>query len=65
MPGALAEVLLAAEPLWTALLGAACLGERMGHAGWAGAALLLASLGLTSQAGGGGSDDGGRGDKAA
>ena len=60
-----ASVLLAAEPLWTALLGAACLGERMGHAGWAGAALLLASLGLTSQAGGGGGDDGGRGDKAA
>lgn len=45
-----ASVLLAAEPLWTALLGAACLGERMGARGWAGGALLLASLGLTSGA---------------
>jgi drug/metabolite transporter (DMT)-like permease len=45
-----ASVLLAAEPLWTALLGAACLGERMGGRGWAGAALLLTSLGLTSGA---------------
>jgi drug/metabolite transporter (DMT)-like permease len=48
VPAAEAQVLLAAEPLWTALLGAALLGERMSTTGWAGAALVVAALGIAS-----------------
>jgi drug/metabolite transporter (DMT)-like permease len=52
VPAAEAQVLLAAEPLWTALLGAALLHERMSPTGWAGAALVVAALGVASGAAG-------------
>jgi drug/metabolite transporter (DMT)-like permease len=52
VPAAEAQVLLSAEPLWTALFGAALLGERMTPVGWAGAALVLGALGVASGAAG-------------
>jgi drug/metabolite transporter (DMT)-like permease len=45
-----AQVLLGAEPLWTAVLGMALLSERLGAAGWAGASLIVAAVLLASGA---------------
>lgn len=45
-----AQVLLGAEPLWTALLGAALLGERLGPPGCAGASLIVVAVLLASGA---------------
>jgi drug/metabolite transporter (DMT)-like permease len=45
-----AQVLLGAEPLWTAVLGMALLHERLGAAGWAGAGLIVAAVLLASGA---------------
>jgi DME family drug/metabolite transporter len=41
------------EPLTAAALGVAVFGERLGTAGWAGAALLLAALALLARSGSG------------
>ena len=43
-----AQVLLAAEPLFTAVLGVALLGERMTPQDWAGAALIVAAVSVSS-----------------
>jgi len=43
-----AQVLLGAEPLWTAVLGMALLGERLGRPGWAGAGLIVLAVLLAS-----------------
>ena len=43
-----AQVLLGAEPLWTAVLGMALLGERLGAPGWAGAGLIVMAVLLAS-----------------
>jgi drug/metabolite transporter (DMT)-like permease len=45
-----AQVLLGAEPLWTAVLGMALLGERLGAPGWAGAGLIVLAVLLASGA---------------
>ena len=45
-----AQVLLGAEPLWTAVLGMALLGERLGASGWAGAGLIVLAVLLASGA---------------
>jgi drug/metabolite transporter (DMT)-like permease len=52
VPAAEAQVLLAAEPLWTALFGTLLLQERMTPVGWAGAGLVVAALGVASGAAG-------------
>ena len=46
-----AQVLLGAEPLWTALLGAALLNERLGPAGAAGAGLIIVAVLLVAGSG--------------
>ena len=43
-----AQVLLAAEPLWTAVLGAALLHEHMSPRDWAGAALIVGAVAVSS-----------------
>ena len=43
-----AQVLLSAEPLWTAVLGAAVLHERMSPRDWAGAALIVGAVAVSS-----------------
>ena len=43
-----AQILLASEPLWTALLGAAALGERLSGRDAAGAVLILGAVGVSS-----------------
>jgi drug/metabolite transporter (DMT)-like permease len=43
-----AQILLASEPLWTALLGAAALGERLSGRDTAGAALIVGAVGISS-----------------
>ena len=43
-----AQILLASEPLWTALLGAAALGERLSGRDAAGAALIVGAVGVSS-----------------
>lgn len=48
-----AQVLLGAEPLWTALLGTALLGERLGLAGAVGAGLIIVAVLLASTGTGG------------
>jgi drug/metabolite transporter (DMT)-like permease len=45
-----AQVLLGAEPLWTAVLGMALLGERLGRSGWCGAGLIVVAVLLASGA---------------
>lgn len=47
-----AQVILASEPLWTALLGVCLLNERLGRSGWAGGALIVFSVLLASVADG-------------
>jgi drug/metabolite transporter (DMT)-like permease len=42
------QILLASEPLWTALLGAAALGERLSGRDAAGAALIVGAVGVSS-----------------
>ena len=48
VPAAEAQVLLAAEPLWTALLGVLLLGETCSPAGWAGGAVIVAAVATAS-----------------
>ena len=43
-----AQVLLAAEPLWTAVFGAGLLHEHMSPRDWAGAALIVGAVALSS-----------------
>ena len=43
-----AQVLLGAEPLWTAVLGVCLLHERLGTAGWAGAGFIVLAVLLAS-----------------
>lgn len=48
VPAAEAQVLLAAEPLWTALLGVLLLGETCSPAGWMGGAVIVAAVATAS-----------------
>ena len=58
LPAGPAATLVLAEPLVAAMLGVGLLGERLGVAGWVGAALVAVGLGLQGLASTGGRDAG-------
>ena len=51
VPASTASVVTLLEPMVAALLASVIFGERLGPAGWAGAALLLGAIGLLSRGG--------------